>query len=51
MRLGILGGTFDPVHVGHLVAAAEARHALELDTVLLVVANRPWQKECRRPIT
>ena len=43
-RLGILGGTFDPVHVGHLVAATEARHQLALDRVLLVVAADPWQK-------
>lgn len=43
-RLGILGGTFDPVHVGHLVAAVEAREALSLDRVLLVVAGDPWQK-------
>jgi nicotinate-nucleotide adenylyltransferase len=50
MRLGVLGGTFDPVHIGHLVAANEARHALALDTVLLVVANEPWQKQ-DRPIT
>lgn len=51
MRIGLLGGTFDPVHVGHVVGAVEARHALALDTVLLVVANRPWQKEGDRPIT
>jgi nicotinate-nucleotide adenylyltransferase len=44
LRIGIFGGTFDPVHVGHLVAAVNARHALELDRVLLVVANEPWQK-------
>jgi nicotinate-nucleotide adenylyltransferase len=44
-RLGLLGGTFDPVHVGHVVAAVEARAALELDRVLLVVAASPWQKE------
>lgn len=43
----MLGGTFDPVHHGHLVVAADVRHALELDVVLLVVANRPWQKEHR----
>lgn len=42
--IGVLGGTFDPVHVGHLVAAVNVRHALDLDLVLLVVANRPWQK-------
>ncbi len=49
-RVGILGGTFDPVHVGHLVAAVNARAALDLDTVLLVVANQPWQKS-GRPLT
>jgi len=43
-RLGILGGTFDPVHVAHLVAALEARYQLGLDRVLLVVAGDPWQK-------
>ena len=43
-RLGILGGTFDPVHTGHLVAALEARNQLDLDRVLLVVAGDPWQK-------
>lgn len=43
-RIGVLGGTFDPVHVGHLVTAVNVRHALELDRVLLVVANDPWQK-------
>lgn len=46
-RLGVLGGTFDPVHVGHLVAAVNARAALHLDRVLLVVANQPWQKSGR----
>lgn len=51
MRLGIFGGTFDPVHVGHLVAAVNARHALQLDRVLLVVANEPWQKVGNRPVT
>jgi nicotinate-nucleotide adenylyltransferase len=43
-RVGVLGGTFDPIHVGHLVAAADARAALQLDRVLLVVAGDPWQK-------
>ena len=50
-RLGIFGGTFDPVHVGHLVAAVRAREALHLDRVLMVVANLPWQKTDTRPIT
>ena len=39
VRIGILGGTFDPVHVGHLVAAVNVRHELDLDRVLLVVEN------------
>jgi nicotinate-nucleotide adenylyltransferase len=42
--LGLLGGTFDPPHVGHLVVAVNVRYALGLDEVLLVVANEPWQK-------
>lgn len=46
-RTGVFGGTFDPVHVGHLVAAVNVRHALALDRVLLVVASAPWQKEGR----
>ena len=50
-RIGVFGGTFDPVHVGHLVAAVNVRHALRLDVVLLVVANRPWQKEGGRLLT
>lgn len=50
-RIGILGGTFDPVHVGHLVAAVNARHDLSLDRVLLVVANVPWQKAGSRHVT
>ena len=49
-RLGVLGGTFDPVHIGHLAAAVNARHALSLDRVLLVVAHHPWQKS-GRPLT
>jgi nicotinate-nucleotide adenylyltransferase len=43
-RIGVFGGTFDPVHVGHVAAAVEARRALGLDRVLLVVAGDPWQK-------
>ncbi len=49
-RLGVLGGTFDPPHVGHLAAAVAARDELALDRLLLVVANRPWQKEGHRDI-
>ncbi len=44
MRHGILGGTFDPIHHGHLVVAAEARAQLRLDEVLLIPAGDPWQK-------
>lgn len=51
LRIGILGGTFDPVHVGHLAAAINVRHDLRLDRVLLVVANEPWQKTGSRPVT
>lgn len=50
-RIGIFGGTFDPVHAGHLVAALEARQELGLDRVLLVVANDPWQKSESRAVT
>lgn len=50
-RIGILGGTFDPPHAGHLAAARAAREALGLDRVLLVVANLPWQKVPTRAIT
>lgn len=50
-RLGIFGGTFDPPHVGHLVTAVNVRHDLQLDQVLLVVNNQPWQKVGTRAIT
>ncbi len=44
MRLGILGGTFDPVHVGHIFIAEEARIRLSLDKILFVPAGNPWLK-------
>lgn len=50
-RLGVFGGTFDPVHVGHLAAAVNVRHSLALDRLLLVVANVPWQKAGRRVVS
>ncbi|HEX9506244.1 MAG TPA: adenylyltransferase/cytidyltransferase family protein, partial [Acidimicrobiia bacterium] len=46
-RVGVFGGTFDPVHVAHIVVATEARAVLGLDRVLLVVAGDPWQKRGR----
>jgi nicotinate-nucleotide adenylyltransferase len=50
-RVGIFGGTFDPPHVGHAAAARAIVDALDLDRLLLVVANDPWQKSPTRPIT
>jgi len=50
-RIGVFGGTFDPIHVGHLVAAVNARHALALDRVVMMVANVPWQKTDSRAVS
>lgn len=50
MRIGIFGGTFDPIHVGHLAAAINAKDGARLDKVLMVVANIPWQKEGLRKV-
>jgi nicotinate-nucleotide adenylyltransferase len=44
-RLGVMGGTFDPIHYGHLVTAEEALHQFQLDEVLFVPTGRPWMKE------
>ena len=43
-RLGIMGGTFDPIHYGHLVTAEEALHQFGLDEVVFVPTGRPWMK-------
>lgn len=51
LRIGVFGGTFDPPHVGHLVTAINVGHVLDLDRVILMVANVPWQKVGTRPIT
>jgi len=50
MDIGVFGGTFDPVHNGHLMVAEEARASLSLDKVLFVPAGQPWLKS-DRPIT
>ena len=47
-RIGVFGGTFDPPHIGHLITAIDVRAALDLDVMLMVVANEPWQKAARR---
>lgn len=47
-RLGIMGGTFDPIHYGHLVTAEQAREALDLDLVLFMPAGSPAFKQDKR---
>jgi len=46
-RLGVMGGTFDPLHHGHLVAASEVAARFELDEVVFVPTGQPWQKADR----
>jgi len=46
-RLGVMGGTFDPVHHGHLVAASEVQAWFDLDEVVFVPTGQPWQKQDR----
>src|ERR1700748_3774130 len=43
-RLGVMGGTFDPIHYGHLVAASEVADLFDLDEVVFVPSGQPWQK-------
>ena len=50
MNIGILGGTFDPIHIGHLILAEEARVQLKIDEVLFVPTGQPWLK-AERSIT
>ena len=50
MRIGVLGGTFDPIHLGHLIIAEEARDRLDLEEVCFVPARDPWMK-AGQPLT
>src|SRR3954465_13902933 len=47
-RLGGMGGTFDPIHHGHLVAASEVQSVFDLDEVVFVPTGQPWQKDDRQ---
>jgi len=47
-RLGVMGGTFDPIHHGHLVAASEVQAQFDLDEVVFVPTGVPWQKAKKR---
>jgi len=44
-KLGVMGGTFDPIHYGHLVTAEEALQQFDLDEIVFVPTGRPWMKE------
>jgi nicotinate-nucleotide adenylyltransferase len=46
-RVGVMGGTFDPIHHGHLVAASEVQGVFDLDEVIFVPTGAPWQKADR----
>lgn len=48
MKIGIMGGTFDPVHIGHLIVAEQVRSSLELDKVIFIPAGEPWMKADRK---
>ena len=50
-RVGLFGGTFDPIHVAHLAVGVAARHQLQLDRVIFMVTNVPWQKARLRNIS
>lgn len=48
MRIGVFGGTFDPIHMGHLIVAEDARAALQLDEILFIPAGQPWFKSFKQ---
>ena len=48
LRLGVMGGTFDPIHHGHLVAASEVAAKFDLDEVVFVPTGQPWQKMSKK---
>ena len=47
-RIGLLGGTFDPIHMGHIEIMKSALQQLKLDKLFIIPAGNPWQKQ---PIT
>ena len=44
-RVGVMGGSFDPIHIGHLVAASEVADRFDLDTVVFSPSGQGWHKE------
>ena len=50
-RVGVFGGTFDPIHIAHLAVGIAARHQLQLNRVIFMVANVPWQKSRLRHVS
>jgi nicotinate-nucleotide adenylyltransferase len=48
MNIGIMGGTFDPIHIGHLIVAEQVLSSLELEKVIFIPAGEPWMKADRQ---